>query len=218
MISYSDLENDLRNSTHNQIGKISSIFSVINRAMRIIGQYTDLQGTERTEVLVPVVGTTVEYDLPTTIKENAIISVFDADGNTADFVMVADDTEFAYYQEWNIKGFENIVAIKNYNGVKSLLIYSSKITPHSVSFYSNEYFLAVDGITYKTKMTASSDVIAIDSVYYESFLTTCELLIDRFNREINTGDMSIDKSMNGSALKHIWDNYPSNRLTIEGTY
>jgi hypothetical protein len=217
MISYTDIEAELNMSSHNQLGKISNRFAVINRAIRIANQFTDLVGTERESVLVPVTGVEHAYELPSTIKENAVIAVYDSNNNTSDFVMVTDAKEFYYHIFWNTPGFENIVAIKN-NGTSDseLLIYSTDITPYSVKYYSTEYFLAADDTTYKTRITVGSDRIAVADIYYEAILSTCEVIVSRYNRELSTGDFEFDKMMNTGAVRDIWDKYPSDRLNIMG--
>jgi hypothetical protein len=219
MIAYTDIEADLQSASHNQLGKVKNMNSVFNRAIRVANQYTDLVGTEREAVLALVApAEDYTYTCPTDLKENAIIAVFDVNGNTSDFVMVTDDVEFAYYVKWHPAGFENICTIKHDDGINKLMIYSSDITPYSVKYYSNKYFLALDGTTYKSRLTSSTDSIAIDDIYYEPFLTTCEILVSRYIRELATGDFEFDKMMNTGAVKHIWDNYPSNRLNIMGQY
>lgn len=222
MIELTDLEADLRVSSHNQLGKISNLYSVFNRAIRIANQYTDLKGTEREDTLTAV--TPAEdyvYTCPSALKENAIIAIYDSEGNTADFVLVEDPKEFDYYVRWRVPGFENIVTVRFQEGTTSfervLMIYSEVITPYSIKYYSNEYFLSLAG-TYKSRATVSTDKVAVDDIYYESLLTTCEIIVSRYNRELSTGDFEFDKMMNMGALKDIWDKYPSDRLNIMGTY
>lgn len=217
MLSYSEIKTDLIDSTHNQLNQVSSLMGLVNRAIRVMKRKTDFKGTERSHTLVAGTGD-YDYVMPVDMKSNAIINVLDSDGNAvdADFIMAPSLQEFQYHAN-NLTDFDNVVFIDNIDGGQVLYIYSDWITPVTLRYYSNEYVLAIDGVTYKEAITSDDDRIAVDDMYYESFLGVCEILADRYNREMATGDLRFDAEFLREALADVMDLYPSERLEIIGT-